>query len=132
MNQPTDLDLAVQLLREAKASEAQATKSRLEAEETVLKLVGFKEEGTTTVKTEFFKVSTVGKLTRSLNATKLPEVENKLNPAIYAQLVKLKPELSLSGLRAVEKANPEAYGIFVGALVTKPAKASVSFELLGA
>lgn len=132
MNEPTELDLAIQSLREAKANEEQARNMRLKAEETILQMVGFKEEGTTTIKTEYFKVSTVGKLTRTLLADELQKVQAEMDPKVFGQIVKYKPELSLSGLKAVEKANPEAYSKFIAALVTKPAKASVSVELLGA
>lgn len=131
-NDPTELDLAAQAWLESKADEQSANLRRIEAEARILALVGAKEEGATTVKTEWFKVQTTGKLTRTLQADKLAEVFNSVPADLYGQVIKSVPSLNLSALRAVEKTNPESYKAFCRAIVTKPAKAAVSVELLGA
>lgn len=128
--QPTELDSACYRFQQAKAAEDQARNERLSAEKEVLRLVGFKEEGTTSAKTAWYKVKTVGKLNRSIVANRLSEVQSLVPTAIFEQVIRYKPELSLSGLRAVEKANPGIYQVLVRAIVTKPAKASVSVELI--
>jgi hypothetical protein len=114
-NQLTDLDLAAQHLREAKFAMDAAKVALADAENKVIELVGLKgDEGSQSTKTEWFKVTTTAKLNRSL-----------VHDALADQ-----PKLSLTGLRACEKANPEAYRAFCQAIVTKPAKAAVKVELL--
>jgi hypothetical protein len=129
MSDPTPIDFICQRWREAKLAEETACNERLAAEEELIALVGFKEEGTTTVKTDWFTVKTVGKLNRSLIPESLGELQNRIPHAVYDQVIRYKPELSLSGLHAVERANPEIYRLFTGAIVTRPAKTSVSIEL---
>jgi len=131
VNEPTELDIAAQAWAEAKAAEQAANLRRIEAEAKLLELVGAKEEGATTVKTEWFKVQTTGKLTRTLQADKLAEVFNSVPADLYGQVIKSVPSLNLAALRAVEKTNPDVYNAFCRAIVTKPAKAAVTVELLG-
>lgn len=131
MTEPTELDLAAQSWAEAKADEQAANLRRIEAEARILELVGAKEEGATTLKTEWFKVQTTGKLTRTVQVDKLAEVFNEVPADLYGQVIKSTPSLNLAALRAVEKTNPEAYAAFCRAIITKPAKAAVSVELLG-
>jgi hypothetical protein len=130
MSEPTELDLACQAYREAKANEELARNARLSAEERILSLCGVKEEGTTTVKTEWFKVATVGNLTRTLLVDELPKVQGLIDQRIYEQVIKHEPKLSVSGLKAVATANPDAYRVLLAAVTTKPAKATVKVEVL--
>lgn len=129
MSNPTPIDLACQRWREAKLAEEAAHIERLAAEDELIALVGFKEEGTTTARTDWFTVKTVGKLNRSLIPEALGGLQNQVPQVIYDQVIRYKPELSLSGLHAVERANPELYRLFTGAMVTRPAKPSISVEL---
>jgi hypothetical protein len=127
---PTELDLACQAYREAKANEESARNARLASEERILSLVGVKEEGTTTIKTEWFKVATVGNLTRTLLVDELPKVQGLIDQRIYEQVIKYEPKLSVSGLKAVATANPDAYRVLLSAVTTRPAKATVKVEVL--
>jgi hypothetical protein len=127
---PTELDLACQAYREAKANEESARNARLASEERILSLVGVKEEGTTTIKTEWFKVATVGNLTRTLLVDELPKVQGLIDQRIYEQVIKYEPKLSVSGLKAVATANPDAYRVLLSAVTTKPAKPTVKVEVL--
>jgi hypothetical protein len=130
-HQPTELDLAAQALREAKA---RLDASRLEvanAESHIVDLVGIKgDEGSKSAKTAYFKVTTTAKLTRSLIPDALADVQDQVPQAIYEQVIQYAPKLSLTGLRACEKANPDAYRAFCQAISTKPAKASVKVALI--
>lgn len=128
--EPTALDMACQAYREAKAAEEAARNDRLLAEERILSEMGCKEEGTTTVKTEWFKVSTVGGLTRGLIADELPRVQGLVDQRLYEQVIRYEPKLSVSGLKAVATANPDAYRLLCSAIVTKPAKPAVKVEVL--
>jgi len=130
-NQPTEIDLAAQAYREAKDAEDQARNKRVALEERLILLVGLKgDEGSQSAKTDWFKVTTTAKLNRSLIQDALADVQSQVPQAIYEQVIQYKPSLSLAGLRACEKANPDAYRAFCQAIVTKPAKASVKVDLL--
>ena len=113
----------------AKQAEDGARKWRLEAERRVINLIGLKEEGTQSIQTEYFKASTTQSMTRAL-ADGWQAVLGQEDPAIQAQLIKLKPEISVSGLKALATANPEAYRRVLPAIVTKPSKPGVEVEPL--
>lgn len=128
--QPTEIDIAAQALRDAKRSEEDARIARLVAEEDLITLIGVKAEGTTTVKTEFFKVSTVGKLTRSLDEAAFRAIADDIPAAFRDRLVRWKPELVAAEVRHIEHNEPEIYRVLAQALTVKPAKPAVSVELI--
>lgn len=130
MIEPTELDIAAHLYQEAKAAEDEARNARLAAEERLVELVGLKEEGTITHKTAWYKVSTIGKLTRTLIQGGLQSLREAIGDGLFDTIVQYEPKLSLKGLRACESANPEAYHLVARAIVTKPAKAAVKVELI--
>lgn len=127
--EPTEIDLAAHSYQQAKAAEDTARLARLAAEERLIALIGCKEEGSTSRKTAYYKVATTGKLTRTLIADRVQEAATALGELIDT-VIQWKPALSLSGLRALEKANPEAYAAMCKAIVTKPAKPAVKVELI--
>ena len=98
---PTELDFACQALREAKEAEDVAKQRRIQAEERVIELAGLNEsgEGSHSEKTNFFKVTTTAKITRSLNKARVGEIN--IDPAISP----FKPDwrLDLKQLRAIEQ-----------------------------
>lgn len=125
---PSELDTLAQTWRELKAAEDDVRKRRIAAEESIIALIGVAEEGTTTEKTAFFTIKTVGKLTRSLDAAAWDAIREDF-PAALAP-VAYKPSLDLRQLRALEKANPALYAKACECITTKPAKPAVSVELL--
>ena len=128
---PTDIDLAAHAYEQAKTAEDQARAARLAAEEHLLDLVGLKgDEGTKSVKTDWYKVSTVAKLTRSIDRNKAGELRPLVDEATFYSVFVPELKLSVSGLKKLATANPDAYRTLLGAVVTKPAKASVKVELI--
>lgn len=126
MSEPTEIDLAAYSLEQAKAAEAQARDARIAAEEHLIALVGLKEEGTMTAKTDYYKVATTGKLTRTLNL----EEAAMLPDDLFAEITRTKHELDVKALKALATARPEDYRAALRAVVTKPAKAAVKVELI--
>ena len=126
--QPTDLDMLGQHWREAKASEDAARAERVMIEQKLIDLIGCKEEGTQSAKTDWFKISTTGKLTRSLDAAAFDAVRKHVPDEISP--VDYQPKLDLKKLRALEAANPDVYAIVASCITTKPAKPAVRVELL--
>lgn len=126
-HQPLPLDLASWELMTAKQAEEAARLHRIACEEQVITLVGLKPEGTQTVKTDYFKVATVQSLTRSLTPDGEALIEAEGIP-IFDQVVRYRPEVSVSGLKALATANPAAYARVIKAIVTKPGKPAVKVE----
>lgn len=122
-----NLDQLAYALEVAKQHEAEARDNRLRAEEALIAAVGLKDEGTQTAKTDWYKVSVTQSLTRSLTPD-FAERLDTLDPAIFCTLIKMKPELSVSELKRLATANPDAYRLVCSAVITKPAKPSVKVE----
>ena len=124
MSEPTKIDLAAYALQQAKQSEEQAREARIAAEQHLIDLVGLKEEGTTTVKTDFYKASTTGKLNRKLNATAdMPD-------ELYHEITRVKHELDVVKLKKLATENPIRYQEACKWIVSTPAKPSAKVELL--
>ena len=128
--EPTEIDFAAPHLRECKQAEDAAKSARIAAEDALIALVGCKTEGGTTIKTEYFAVKTVGKLTRSLDVPAFESIKAQIPEAIRDRLVRYKAELSLTELRHIESNEPQIYAVLAQALTIKPAKASVSVDVL--
>ena len=128
-NQPSELDVASQALREAKAAEMEANTTRVAAEQAVIDLMGdLKDEGTTKAETEYFKVQVMTKLSRTIAddaalVASLPE-------AVAIRLVRYKAALDLKELRHLQTSEPELYAQAAQFIVCKPAKPSVKLELI--
>ena len=129
MSQPSPIDLAAWQLVNAIQSEKDARQHRIECEQAVIDLVGLKPEGTQVAKTPYFKVSTVQSLTRSLTPDGEALIEAEGIP-IFDQVVRYRPEVSVTGLKALATSNPAVYARVIKAIITKPSKPSVKVELL--
>ncbi len=108
-----------------KRVESQARAEALELEKQIIKIVGEKEEGTTSCETLQYKVSTTGKLNRKLEVEALNQVRHLLPEAIFNRLIQVKPAIDLKELRYVESNEPDLYKIIAQAITTKPAKTSI-------
>tara|TARA_R110000824_G_scaffold125984_3_gene285313 strand:+ start:534 stop:1004 length:471 start_codon:yes stop_codon:yes gene_type:complete len=126
--QPTELDKLGQELREFSDMEQKGKAGRLAAEAKIAELAPVKEEGTSVTTTRFFKITTVGKLTRKLDAEAWANIEGDVPEDLRPVKVELK--LDLKKLRAIESANPELHKFVSKAISTKPAKVGVKVELL--
>ena len=129
MSQPAPIDLAAWQLVNAKQAEEAARLHRIECEEKLIELVGLKPEGTQVAKTPYFKISTVQSLTRSLTPEGEALIEAEGIP-IFDQVVRYRPEVSVTGLKALATSNPAVYARVIKAIITKPSKPSVKVELL--
>ena len=113
----------------AKQAEEAARLHRIECEEKLIEIVGLKPEGTQVQKTPYFKVSTVQSLSRSLTPDGEALIEAEGIP-IFDQVVRYRPEVSVTGLKALATSNPAVYARVIKAIITKPGKPSVKVELL--
>ena len=121
------IDQLAYALEVAKQHEAEARNARLAAEDALIQAVGLKDEGTTSTKTDWYKVSVTQSLTRTLTPD-FAERLDALDPAIFCAVIRNKPEVNVSALKQLATANPDAYRLVCSAVVTKPAKPSVKVE----
>lgn len=117
-------DLAAALL-EAKKVEAEARDMRIAIEQQIIETVGVKDEGAFTVKSDRFKVTTTGKLTRKVDWKKYHAVcEVRIPEALRP--VRIKEELDTKLIKHLESNEPELFAVMAECLTTSPAKPAVS------
>jgi DNA-binding TFAR19-related protein (PDSD5 family) len=126
----SDRDRIASQYIEAKRREEKAKADRLAAEEKLCELFGVKPEGSQTVSTDFFKVTTTGNMTRSIDADRFAEIAKTIPKAIRDRVIRTKVEPNLTELRKLEESNPDVYRALAAALTVKPAKASVKVEII--
>lgn len=121
----TELDQLAFDLANAKRQEDEAKALRYSIEEQIAAVVGVKDEGTTTQKTEFYKISTTGGVTR-----KITDLDALVQVAGECQdkLIRYKAELNTRHLKAIQDANPALYMDLSRFIEAKPRKATVKVE----
>ena len=130
MSQPTDIDQAAFQLQEAKNRMELVRQDVLNAEQTIIALAGVKDEGTTTQSGKYFKIKTVGKVTRRIDFDALDLLKQKMPEAILSKVFSYKPTIDVKALRHIELNEPEYYNEISRAVIAKPAKVAVLVELV--
>jgi len=97
---------------------------RIEVESNIAAMLATKDEGTDKTEAGRYLVTVTSKLTRTLDYEAYLAIESGLPEGV--RCVRLKPELDLKKLRALEMVDPNLPAHFVS---TKPAKAAVKVEL---
>lgn len=126
MTEPNDIDLAVYQVEQAKAALDAAKLQLADAEDALIELVGVKPEGSTTSKTDFYKVTTTGRMNRSVDEAKLADVQAQVPQELFEAVFQYKPGLSITGLRKAEKST--FWPLVASAITTKPGKPGVKIE----
>ncbi len=127
MNAPITIDTLAAAWVVAKASEDRAKAERYEIEKSMLAMLPAKEEGTVSAEASGLKISATYKMTRKADAEGLATAWQSLPDTVQAAFT-WKPDVSLTQLRALEKANPENYDIATRFITTSPAKPSIKIE----
>ena len=125
---PMTLDELAFAYELAKADLTVAKSALDTAEAALLNAVPCELEGSTSIKTEYYKITSTGKLTRNLDESKLGQVQTVVPQAIFERVIRYKPDLSLRDLRYIESNEPEYYRAFAEAITTKPAKSAIKVE----
>jgi hypothetical protein len=123
----TTVDALAYALEEAKLAESKAHEARLAAEQSLIDVIGLKDEGTKSQKTDWYKVSITQTLNRKLRSDYGAQLED-LDPAIQNQIIRVKPALDVAALKRLATSDPDAYRIACRAIETAPAKPSVKVE----
>ena len=96
-------------LEVAKAGLAVAKQAVEDAETALIAAVPVEEEGSITTASQHYRITTTGKLNRTLDVEKLMDVATRVPKEIFARVIRMKPELSLRDLRYVEQNEPDVY-----------------------
>lgn len=125
-------DAAAYDLEEARIAEAAATARRIECEQSLLRLMPSKAEGSLTERGLHYKVTVTYGVNRTLDVAALDAVRAELPPALFEQAVEYKPAIKTAGLRYLAANEPETYAVLAQAITAKPAKPSVKVEVIPA
>ena len=102
------------------------TASITDIDKKLIAIIGFEQEGSRSMDATHFKVTTQGKLNRTVDEVKWAAIEQQI-PA-HLRPIKTKQVVDLKILRALEMAQPELYRYVCGALITKPATTSIKIQ----
>ena len=102
------------------------TASITDIDKKLIAIIGFEQEGSRSMDATHFKVTTQGKLTRTVDEVKWAAIEQQIPE--HLRPVKTKQVVDLKILRALEMAQPELYRYVCGALITKPATTSIKIQ----
>lgn len=120
------LDALAEALLEAKKKENDARTLRTAIEEEILAIVGAKLEGSLSIDTDRFHITTTGRITRTLDAVKVKTLD--LPKPLLDRLFSWEPKLNLRECRYVEENEDHHWARLSQAITTKPAKASVAVK----
>lgn len=129
LNTLIPFDLACAQLEAAKIAEARARDARIDAETAVLAHIEARDEGSVTLRGLGWKATAVYGMNRTIDEAALDTIRGTVPEAIFGQVFKYKPEVSVTGLRYVRNNEPELYAVIAQAITAKPAKASVRIEM---
>jgi hypothetical protein len=131
--------LLSQQLIAAKSRETMAKANRIELEEKLISIVGVKSEGSSTVESMNYKITTTAKMTRSVDQESAERLREKYGREVFDLLpvkygvnaTKLKALLDLlgSGSQGTKSAFPYADEL-LEAITTRPAKVAVKIAEL--
>lgn len=130
MNQPAtiqtaSLDALCAQLVQAKAAADAARRTVLDLEESIVALVGAKDEGSFSVECDSFKVTTTQPITRTVDKMLARDVFQKLPTDLANGIFDWKPSLNLKLFRELEKYQPEYHKVVAQAVTSKPGKVAV-------
>ncbi len=126
----TQLDQLAHDLEVAKQIESQAKEQRMAVEQKLCDLVGTKEEGSFSVKGDYYKITTVAGMSRVVDSEKWATIQQQLPAGIAQSVIRSKLEVNARQLKSLQQLNPAHYQLVAQAITTKPKKVSVKFERL--
>ena len=108
---------------DAKAAEDAARTQRVGIEEAIIAQLGVREEGSQTHDLGEYKVTVTGVVNRTLDKEIWESIKEKITeerrPVVY------EPKLDVTGVKWLQKNDPDSYRILAQALTIKPGKTNV-------
>jgi hypothetical protein len=111
---------------EQKQIEQAANRARLKIETEIVAAFEVKDEGSTTHKTDAYKVTLTQPVTRSLDADKWNEVKDRLPSNMHPVKIELKADAA--GMKYLAKNEPVLWASVAEAFTTKAGKIGVKVE----
>ena len=132
MNGNSCLDQLASDLEMAKQNESNAKERRLEIERKISDLVGVKDEGSHSEKGDYYKITTTGGYSRTLDTKKWEEISQRIPSDLASKVVRQKLELDARQIKNLQEFDPKTYKIVAEAVTTRPRKVAVKIERLEA
>ena len=95
----------------------------------IIDLMGHNTEGTRTIQMDGMSISTVGKVTRTVDQKKLKDIWANLPEFVRKDVIKFKPTINLANYRELRNIDEELWYQLNTAIVSKPAKTAVSIKI---
>lgn len=110
--------------QQAKEQEQKANALRVEIEDKIVQLAGKRDEGAQTIEVPGFKITTTGKVSRTMDWEKWAEIASQFPQELRP--VKLKPELDATGVKWLQTHRTDLYKLLP--ITVKPAKTAVEIK----
>jgi len=124
--QRQEVDDLLQARLQLVAQKQGVTASIANIDQQLIAIIGFEQEGSRSMDATHFKVTTQGKLNRTVDEVKWAAIEQQIPE--HLRPVRTKQVVDVKILRALEMAQPELYRYVCAALITKPAKTSIKVQ----
>lgn len=108
----------------AKKEEDAANRRRIEIEDQIVALTGKKDEGARTHRTDGFKVTVTGKVTRKMDWAAWEKVKGRIQANLRP--IKTKEELDEKGVKYLQANEPEIYALLP--ITVTPAKTAIDVK----
>lgn len=126
----TSLDELARALQAAKEQLTRAQAAVLNAESAIVSAVGSEDEGSLTVRSDSFKITTTQPVNRSVDKEALEAIRREFPEDLFEAMFDYKPSLNVKLFKECEHLRPEVYALACKAVTSKPSKISVKVELL--
>lgn len=124
----TDLDTLATSLLQAKAAVKAAQQAVLAIEQDIIAAVGVEDEGSFTVRSDNFKVTTTQPVSRSVNKTTVEAIRREMPEDLFQSMFDFKPSLNVKLFKECRELRPEIYALAARAVTSKPGKVAVKVE----
>lgn len=124
----TDLDTLAARLLQAKAAVKAAQQTVLSIEQDIIAAVGVEDEGSFTVRSDNFKVTTTQPVTRSVNKATVEAIRREMPEDLFQAMFDFKPSLNVKLFKECRELRPEVYALAAKAVTSKPGKVAVKVE----
>ncbi len=113
-------------------SEEREIKRKIDEQKAALiELCGIKDEGSQSFHTDSYKVTTQQSIVRTVDASVVRALRDRVPEATYENVFVWKPSLDLKNYKALKEMAPNLAAIVDEAITSKPAKAGVKLEVKG-
>jgi len=126
----TSLDELARALQAAKEQLTRAQAAVLNAESAIVSAVGSEDEGSLTVRSDSFKITTTQPVNRSVDKEALEAIRREFPEDLFEAMFDYKPSLNVRLFKECEHLRPEVYRLACKAVTSKAGKVAVRVEAL--